>query len=73
MTEDDTRQVETMKAAGFRDMTGAPLGEWPRQGAISGTGRGWVRTLWNNYRNQLPPPPPGVDAPPTPKAEESWK
>lgn len=73
MTEDDSRQVEAMKAAGVRDMTGSPFGVWPRQGAISGTGCDWVRTLWNAYRNQLPPPPPGMDTPPTPKADETWK
>ncbi len=70
MTEDDTPFVEEIRKAGMMDFTKLQLGQLSRQRAISGAGAGFVREMWDRYRNNLPPAKDGSKTPP---AEETWK
>lgn len=68
MTEDDTPHIEAKKEAGWGDYTTRKYGSFGRQGYIAGSR--WVRAMWNEYRNNLPPADDGAKTPP---AEQTWK
>jgi len=68
MTEDDTAAVKAIKEAGFADYTKAQPGTFGRQGHV--TGARWVKTMWQTYRDKLPPVPDGSKTPP---AAATWK
>ncbi|MEX0745954.1 MAG: hypothetical protein WD118_10180, partial [Phycisphaeraceae bacterium] len=71
MTQDDTAWAEGLKEEGFADFTERRFGQFNRNGFMHGPD--WIREMWETYRNDLPPAPAGVDAPPTPPAEETWR
>ncbi|MEK7413583.1 MAG: hypothetical protein AAB263_09755 [Planctomycetota bacterium] len=68
MTEDDTALAQAKKDTGRTDVTATKIGEWGRQGNV--TGNPFIREMWKLYRNNIPPGPNGEKTPP---AEETWK
>jgi len=68
MTEDDTAAVTAIRDAGGMDWTKVKPGDFGRQGYVMQAK--FVRELWDQYRNNLPPAPDGHRDPP---ATETWK
>ncbi len=68
MTEDDTVINEVLKETGRADYMDKDFGDFGRHGFVHGPA--WVKGMWMEYRNEIPPGPDGAVTPP---ADETWK